>query len=230
MEQSTSKYSALVDIVADPKKALRAVEGEGWIWLPLILLIAIPALVTTHYFQTVDFNWVVDQLIASSGGDMPEEARDFLTPQTMMISTVIGQVVGMPLILAITALYFLLVNKFTSANEMGFKNWFSLVVWAAVPMLLASIAMFVYYVTAGTNQVGLEELNFFSLNALLTQYPMGHKAATFMSSISLFTFWNIGLLTLGLVLWTKRTWAKSLMIVVAPYVVIYGVWSFSAFG
>ena len=234
MSQSTSAASALIDIIADPRKALAAADANpGWLWPPLVLLIALPVMVAVYYFQTVDIDWMVDQIFAQAsqaGEELPEEARSFMTRTTMTVSTVVAQSIIVPALLALLALYLHLVNKFSSADERGFKNWFALAVWAAFPVVLGSIATFIYYLALGDNQISFEDLNFFSANSLFTHYGTGHPAATFMNTLTPFTFWSLGLLTLGLMQWTKRTLAGSLMVAAAPYVVVYGVWSFSAFG
>jgi len=234
MNQSSSQVTALGDIVADPQKALYAADSNlKWFWLPFVLLILIPTLFAVYYFQTVDIDWLVDQMFVQSsaaGTELPEEARDFMTRDTMTISVVIAQSIVLPILLTLSALYLHLVSKFSSTDERGFKSWFSLTVWAAFPTVLGSIAAFIYYLVTGDTQISFEDLNFFSANALLTQYPAGHSAATFMNSITPFTLWNIGLVAYGLMLWTKRDLSSSLIIALAPYVVIYGGWSFWAFG
>jgi len=234
MNQSSSAISALIDIIADPKKALAGADiNAGWLWLPLILLITVPALVAVYYFQTVDIDWLADRILTQSAGpgnEIPEGAKDFLSRNTLTISAVVGQAIVVPIILLISALYLHLVNKFSSTDKRGFKNWFSLSVWTAFPGILAAIAALIYYLVLGENQIAFEDLNFFTANSLITHYAASHPAATFMNTLSPFTFWSIGLVTVGLMQWTKRTMTSALMIAAAPYVAIYGVWSFVAFG
>lgn len=231
MDQSSTITSCLVDIIADPKKSLRAVgQNKKWLWMPLILLIVIPISVTLYYFNTVDFDWLVDHIFASLDKDVPDEARDFMTRGMMISTTVASQVIFVPALLTLYGLYLHLVEKLSTSDERGFMSWFSLSVWTSFPSVLASVAMMIYYLTAGNNQVGFDELSFFSLNSLVTHYPMGHSAMSFMSSLTPFTAWNIGLVALGLMLWTKRTFLNSLIIATLPYAVVYGIWGFIAFG
>jgi len=227
MEQSTSPFSALVDIITDPKKALAgAGENTGWLWLPLILIIAVPLLVTSYYFQTVDFDWFFDQMVATAaaqGNEIPAEAKDFLTPTTLTVGAIFGIAIVVPLVMAITALYLNLVNKSTSSDERGFGSWFALTAWAGMPSVLASLASLVFYLTAGTNQISAEELQFFSANALITHYPTGHPMAAIMTAISPFLFWSIGLYTVGIMQWTKRTLVPSLIIAAIPTIAYLGI-------
>jgi Yip1 domain len=234
MTQSTSAVSALIDIITDPKKALAAVgENTGWLWLPLVLVILVPVSVTVYYFQTVDINWLVDQLMAAAaaqGSEIPDEARQFMTATTMSLGTVFALAVIVPTMMAITALFFHLVNKFTSANERPYGSWFALTAWASVPSVIASLAALGYYMSLGTNQITFEELQFFSVNALITHYPITHPAMQLMSAITPFAFWTVGLYTLGIMIWTKRSMMSSLIIAIIPTLAIYGVMSIGAFG
>ncbi|PCI63056.1 MAG: hypothetical protein COB37_05655 [Kordiimonadales bacterium] len=234
MNQSTSAFSALIDVFVDPKKAFEGLDANpGWFWMVFILIIVTPMALTTYYFQTVDIAWLVGQAetaAEAAGTPLPEEAKAFMTAGAMTATTAIGQLIIIPVIFVIWAVYLNLVNKFTMNDTRGFKNWFSLSIFAAAPNLLASIAALVYFMVSGTNQISLEDVQFFSANSLITHYPTGHSAATFMGSITPFMFWNIALMTIGIKAWTKRSFMKSLMISLAPYIVIYGAWSYSAFG
>lgn len=227
MSKSTSAAAALVDIITDPKKALAgAGENTGWLWLPLVLIIGVPLAVTSYYFQTVDFDWFFDQMVAvaaSQGNEMPAEARNFFTPTTMTVGSIVGIAVIVPIIMAITSLYLNLVNKSTTSDERGFGSWFALSAWAGVPSILASIATLIFYLMSGTNQIGMEELQFFSANALITHYPNGHPMAAIMTSITPFLFWSIGLYTVGIMQWTKRALVPSLIIAVIPTAVYFGI-------
>ena len=227
MNQSTSPVSALVDIITDPKKALAgAGENTKWLWLPLVLIIAVPLAMTSYYFQTVDFDWFFDQMVAAAaaqGNEMPAEARQYFTPTTMTAGAIAGIAVFAPLIMAITALYLNLVNKFTTNDERGFGSWFALSAWAGVPSILASLATLIFYMVSGTNQISFEELQFFSANALFTHYPTGHPMAAIMTAITPFLFWSIGLYTIGIMQWTKRALLPSLIIAVIPTATYFGI-------
>lgn len=227
MDQSSSPASALVDIITDPSKALAAAgENTGWLWLPFALVIIVPLAMTSYYFQTVDFDWYFDRMVAASaaqGTEMPPEARQYFTPTTMTAGAIVGIAVIVPLIMAITALYLNLVNKFTTNDERGFGSWFALSAWAGVPSILASVAALIFYLVSGTNQISFEELQFFSVNALITHYPTGHPMAAIMTSITPFLFWSIGLYTVGIIQWTKRALLPSLIIAVIPTAAYIGI-------
>ena len=238
MNQSTSALSALVDIFVDPKKAIEGLDANpSWFWMPLILLIVVPTSAVIYYFYTIDILWVYDQGIiqtAALGIEIPEEAveqgRKEATASGMAIQNSIGTIIAPFVIYSIVALYYNIVNKFTMNDTRGFKNWFALAVYAHAPVILATIVAILYYGVIGDDQMGLEEMQFFSANSLLTHLAANEAGSSLFGSITPFTFWTIGLFTVGLMTWTKRTLAKSLMITSAPYVAIYGVWAYIAFG
>jgi len=227
MNQSTSQVSALVDIITDPKKALAGVgENPGWFLLPFLLVLGSAIALIVYYFQTVDFEWFKDQMMqaaAAKGQEMPPEALDMFSPTMMIVTSVVGTAIVLPVVMALTALFWNLVNKSTSSDERGFGSWFALTAWSAVPSILASIAALVFYLMSGTNQIGLEELQFFSANALITHYPAGHSMATIMNTITPFLFWSLALSTLGIMQWTKRALIPSLIIAVIPTLVAFGI-------
>ena len=233
MNQSRSLSAALIDIHVDPKKALRTVE-EGrrhWTWLPLILVLICPIAITGYYFATVDIAWLADTMLASAGTDVPPEAAQYMTRTMMMVSTFVSQTIVILLILGLMALYLHLVARVMTVDGHSYGKWFRLVVWASIPAsVIASLAMAVNYLASGTDQMTPTQLNFFSANALITKIPAGMSGASMMETITPFTLWTIGLLALGISLWSRRSYGTSLLIALAPYIVIYGIWALLSFG
>jgi hypothetical protein len=75
-----------------------------------------------------------------------------------------------------------------------------------------------------SKQVMSTTLDVTSLNTLLFHVPMGGTWFALLSSLHLTTIWSLWLMVIGFSLWTKQTAGKSTVIVLAPYVVIYGLW------
>ena len=234
MSQSSSLIAGLIDIYVEPKKALNALKSErGWTAVPLVLVLLVPVVLISYYFLTVDFEWMVDAMFASaSPEEMPPEAREFLTADRMLIFGVVGAIFASMAMLALSALYLNFLAKMTdTAGDFTYSNWFSLSVWANMPAaILASLASLAYYMLSGTNQVGLDELAFFSLNSLVTQIPLGQPGASIMGAITPFSLWSVVLVALGLETWTGRTFGKALLLAAIPTVIIYSVWAVVSFG
>ena len=228
MDQSKSAVSGLIDIITNPSKALIAADNEPKrMWLPFILSMVIPIILTVYYFSVVDIDWMFQQMqaaAAAKGQDMPEEAREFLTPSILMGGSIIASIVMVLIITALSAFYLLMVAKFTSEDTRSFGKWFSLSVWTSVPNTLGALLMIIYFAAMGSSQIGLEDVTFFSANSLITHYPSGTAEAGFFNAITPFLFWSIGLVAMGLKLWTDRAMGKSLFIAALPYVIVYGIW------
>jgi len=127
-------------------------------------------------------------------------------------------------ITALSAFYLFMVAKFTSEDSRSYGQWFSLSAWTSVPGILAAVLMIIYFAAMGTNQIAFEDVTFFSMNSLLMHYPSGSPEATFYNAITPFLFWSIGLIGLGLKIWTDRTMGKAMFIAALPYIVIFGIW------
>lgn len=228
MEYSKSAVSGLVDIITDPSKALIAADREPKrLWLPFILAMIVPAILSVYYFSIVDMDWMFQQMQAAAsvqGQELPDEMRDFFSSSIMMGGAVGASIVMAVLVTSISALYLLIVAKFSSEDKRSFGKWFSLSAWVSVPSTLAALLMIIYFATMGNSQMGLEDISFFSANSLFAHYPEGSNEASFFGGITPFLFWSIGLLALGIKVWTGRTYAKSLLIAALPYVVVFGAW------
>ncbi len=228
MDYSKSALSGLVDIITDPSKALLAAEIKPMrLWLPFILAMLLPAILSFYYFSTIDVDWMFQQMQDAAeinGQELPDDMREFFTSSTMMGVAVGGSIMMAALITSISAVYLLMVAKVSSEDNRSFGKWFSLSAWVSVPNSLAALLMIIYYVIMGSNQIGLEELSFFSLNGLVMHYPNGTMASTFYTAITPFLVWSIALLGLGIKIWTGRAYGSSMLIAALPYVVIFGIW------
>ena len=228
MTESSSAFSGLIDMITDPAKAMRAADNHPKrMWLPFILSIVLPCIFVAYYFSVVDMEWMFQQTQAqaiANGGEMPDEARAFMTSGIMMGSALAGTVIVVSIMTAISAVYFLMVSKFTTEDTRGFGAWFSMSAWAGVPGILAALLMIIYFAVAGNSQMGMEDVTFFSLNSLAMHYPSGSPQAGFYNAITPFMLWSLFLLAVGLKTWTGRTMGKSLMIAAAPYVVMFGIY------
>lgn len=232
MEYSNTAVSGLIDIITNPTKALLAADQKPRrMWLPFILAILISTVLSIYYFSVVDMDWMFQQLQTATeakGQELPDEMREFFSSSTLMAAAIGGSIVMVVLTNLITAFYLLMVAKFSTEDQRTFGKWFSLSVWTSFPITLSMVLMMLYFAVLGSSQIGFEDLSFFSINALVMHYPSGSTEAAFYSQITPFLFWVIGLLAMGLKLWTERTIGKSLIISAVPFVVIYGLWGFAS--
>lgn len=223
-----SAISTLGQVFTDPAKAFESLYERSNPVLPLLLLIVGSAALMTWYYQVVDMPWMIDQMLASSpqGNDPAARAamEKFMSPATMTATTVAGIAIMLPLILLITAVYFLLSAK-VIGSEIGFGKWFSFAAWAAVPSLLTIPAGAVAILMASNGQLGQNEINPLTLNQLFFHLPMGHRWAGLLDAIHLPMFWSLFVSAVGYQVWTKKSAATSWVVVLLPYALIFGIWA-----
>jgi hypothetical protein len=87
--------------------------------------------------------------------------------------------------------------------------------------VLAYIAAAITYLFAST-QTSFYTADITSLNTLLFHLPMSNHLMGVAASVHLTTFWVLGLMSVGFAQWNKQSLGKSVVIVLAPWVIIYG--------
>lgn len=223
--------NALTDIIAAPSKALDEVRDRvRWLWAPLGIVIVLSIASMVAYFAWVDFDWLVDQAVAEAmqaGADPSAEAgiRGFMQPGTMMAVTVVSILAMTLLIYVLQAAYLHLVNKVTGNPELRFGQWFALSAWSGFPVVFQALSILVLIAMTANRQLGQHELSPLSLQSLLIRADAGSPWAVWGSSITLITFWTIGLLALGIMRWTGASAVKAVVIAAVPSVLIFGIWA-----
>lgn len=176
---SYSLGSAFMDIFVAPGKALEGIQGRnGWLWAPLIILMAASIAVFGYYFSWVDFDWykdfLIDQTVANSDASRSEVEQGIGQMQPgMMIGITSAAIIFMTfLFYALQAAYFLLVNKLTGDRERSFGDWFAMTTWVTYVTILNLLATVAVIVMADSNQLPPTELVPLSLNSLFFGYTM----------------------------------------------------------
>lgn len=218
----------LLALFTEPTKAYAAIAERGRAWYPLSLLILANVVLLFWYFQGVDIDWLKDYMLSSnpdlSAPEQRKAAEAFMTRSTMTWSSVAGTVIGFPLILAISALYFLLVGKVFKL-EHRYGQWFAFVAWSATPGLLLLPVKAMQFLLATNGQISPEGLNLLSLNELLLHLQPGHPWKTFADNIDLAMLWGLALTIIGLKTWSRRSWAACAIAAGLPYATLYGIWA-----
>lgn len=218
----------LLTLASEPAKAYAAIAERGRAWYPLALLVLGNALFMAWYFHGVDFDWLRDYLVSNNPdlntAEQRKAAESFLTRGTMTWTSVAGVVVGTPLMVAVTALYYLLVGK-AFATEHRYGQWFAFAAWSATPTLLTLPVRAAQFLMAPNGQIAPEALNLLSLNELVLHLAPGHAWKTFADSIDLSLLLALVLSTIGLKAWSRRGTLACALAVSLPYALIYGIWA-----
>ena len=222
-----SPMSTLISIFIDPAKAMQAVRERSMIWLPLLLMTLGTAAMMAWYYQMVDFPWLQDQILAASGQTDPkalEAARGFMSRGFMSGIGIVGVLISIPVILLLTAVYYLLAAK-VIGNDLGFGKWFAFSTWAAVPTLLGIPLMAVQILMSSNGQLALEALNPLTLNNLVFHLPASDPWARLLNAINITSLWAAVVAIIGYKVWTAKSTMTSAFVVLLPQIVIFGGWA-----
>jgi hypothetical protein len=229
-DKSYTVFNAMVDIVASPGKALDEVrQHTAWLWWPLLISLGLICALFAYYYSWVDFDWLIEetirQLPAEDRAASADAVRNFMNPNTMMITTLVSIIVMTFVIYLVEAIYFHLANKISTGAEIGFGQWFSFAVWTAFVGIFGSLAAFAVILLADSNQVTAESLQVLSLNNLLLNAEPGSPWFRWGNSLTLVNFWMLGLMSIGYARWTGASMVKSTIIACLPWVLIFGIWA-----
>jgi hypothetical protein len=224
-QEILSPINAIVAIFVEPTRAMRSVLVRPMAWLPLALVILFSIALFAWYYQIVDFPWLQEKMTATiSDPAARAQAQGVLSKNLMMISSVGGIVVVVPLIYAIYALYYFVVAKIKNL-QIGYGKWFAFVCWTSMPALLTLPLGAIQIMMAQAGHLDINQLNPVSLNSLFFHLESGRHWASLLDSISLITVWTVVLSVIGFQAWSKMSRAASVLVVLLPTVVIYGAWA-----
>lgn len=224
-------FNAMVDIIAAPSRALDEIrQHPRWCWWPLLLLLTVTIGAFAWYYTWVDFDWLVNDTIrqAINGGAPPEQAeqiRAFMSPTRQLLFTTIGIVLFSLCVYAIQAVYLHLVNKIVGDPSLGYGQWFSFSVWTGFVGIVNGVVMLVVILLADSNQLPVDRLVPLSMNSLFIQAEAGDAWFTWGNSLTLVNFWMLWLITVGFSRWTRSSMAKSALVAVTPWALIFGIWA-----
>ena len=223
---SVTPFGAVIRMFYEPSLVFAQLETRRSTWLPLVLVLLSGLGMATWYYQFVDFAWLQEHMLSAI--DDPamrdkQRAAGGMSVGAMTGITIVGMLIAYLVAFSLQSVYLLIVSKVRN-SPFTFGQGFSLAVWSAVPMLILFPLGAMQILLASNNQMAFESLNPLSLNQLLFQYQMGQPLTGLLESISLLMFWNVFLLVIGYQAWAKVSRATAVKVVVAPYLIIYGLW------
>lgn len=219
-----SALGALFAMFYEPSKAFAMLTPKRHAWLPLVLVMVSTCALMMWYFSVVDFTWMLDQMNAGIKDPAArEKAASFMTKGMMQTMTLVSTLIMVPLFTAIYGVYFMLVAK-SMGKEFSFGTGFALSAWSGVANLLLLPLGAVQILMSSNHQLSMSELNPLSLNQLFFHYGMDNKLASPLDMLSLTTILSMVLMVIGFQAWAKASRTSAIMVVVIPYLVIFGGW------
>jgi uncharacterized membrane protein len=231
----TGNLEIAVNIFASPSEAFRVLQIRPTVLFPLLVTMLATVLVYMWYFSMVDYAWYVDDTVARMGGNMTEQQQEGMRnamsgqSQTFMtVSGTLGGAIAIVFIYALQAGYLTLVSALTG-QAYRFKSWFSLVCWTSLPYLLVVLVMAVNIVLSPNGQLSLYDANSLSLASLGFSASNNFMLENVLNSLNLPMFWSMALTVMGYQQWLQSGYLKATLVVLAPYLVIFGILAYFAF-
>ena len=217
-----------IDIVVAPNQVFSRLKDKATWFLPWLLVFVLVASVQFGFFSLVDSEYLLDQLIEQSlqPGIAESDLRATLQVQVdnktlLVVSSVIGVLIALLLILAIRAAYFYFISKL-SDNIISYKSWYSLVAWCSVPTVFTALAAWLV-ILSSDNMIDINGLNPLNLNYLL--FKSEGDFSRWLTAIDLIAMWGVVLTILGYKSFTSCSTTKASIIVLSSYILIFGIWA-----
>ena len=230
--KSSNVMTALVDIFISPSKAFNGLkEAKGWSFVAFILLAGILAASMFAFYNKADPQFLIDQQVAAASVDATIAEQKMIRQsmeQTIDLQVwfaMFGGIIGLAVINALMAGYYLFVSKQDPEANYGYGAWYGFGVWTMMPMIISSLGLLILVLTASTDQISQTLFNYASINQLLIGLEIGHPFYTLLESLNIFSIWGIFIAAIGLKSWTNFTFNKALLFAALPSIVIYGIWT-----
>lgn len=229
MEQVSNPFQACNDIFFRPTAVFATIkEKHNWSWLPFFIVLVMATLPLFLYFNYVDFDWYMENVIIASMGDVsPAEqdaVRGMVSQSTSLYGGLVATAIMLPIMTTILAIYLNLTTKSDEENVQGFTDWYGFVWWVSMPTIIGSIISVALILMASDHQIN-PLVTVPTTLAYLLDIQIGNPWLSFLQSLRLETIWTIYLTVVGIVQWTNLSTQSALKIAVAPYLVIFGLWA-----
>jgi hypothetical protein len=227
---SQSSFAIAANVFVAPNEAFAAIRERPNVLLPLILILGTYGIVSFSFTYSVDVPWFMEQQINMSAGDLtPSEREAAIEASSNMAPGVLGAIstvsssIFILLWTFLVALYYTGVS-FATGDGIKLKQWYGLVVWCALPILLGLVASIVNIFISDARFMLQEDINPLSFNNLLSIDTEGFSTLQrILASLDLSTVWSLALTIIGYQTWTQRSIYKAAGIVLGPFVVIFGI-------
>ncbi len=202
-------------------------------WLPVLLLFLSFGGLWSYYYTNVDFSWLLERMVDSSMSRVKEgvsrqdveASMGELTAGMMCAVMLFAGLASILMILAIRAVYLLLMARLLSDRHLGISSWMALSIWAAVPTVLSSMIALAYILPLDVTYVMPEDVAVASLNRLFLHLPSTDRWAPLATSFDLFLVWNAIILGVGFSRWTGTGRWVGQLVGFFPFVLIYTIWA-----
>lgn len=223
----TPAFTTLTDIFTAPGVAFAAIKERPSPWLPLVLMIGVYCAVSFAYVTSVDLAWFFDRAMQNAPNLTDEQRAQAVETQASMSPYLLGSVgsasaaASFLIVFAVVALYLTGVSFAMNAG-IKFKQWFALLAWCSVPLVLGLLASLANVLTSDARFMPQEAMNPLSFgNLLALDSEGGPLSQRILLSLDITTIWSLVLQVLGFQAWTGRSTAVASAVVLAPLLALF---------
>lgn len=230
-----SVFSRVNQLVTQPDRFFQELDARPTFWFPLLLAAALTVIGLATYYWRVDITWFADFVLSSTPQAagfteaQREQAARYMTRNVLLYTSVFGGVLAVVMQHLVQALYLLVAGKVTRVTR-SYRHWLALSCWTGLPVLVSGLAGLVMLALQSGGQFAPDVLQPLSLNSLFFNRQMGDGAFNLLSSLTLLHPVGWALAVLGVRCWSARSLAFSLVLVLLPVVLVYGIWAWRVMG
>lgn len=216
-------WATALDIFVSPGEAFERLRERPRILFPLLILVVLSAGVVYWYYSAVDLAWMIEtQMPDAMPADQPTGALEGSGMAAVIgIVAAVSAGAGLLLGLLVSAGYLAFISMLTN-DGYRFRQWFSLVCWCSLPMVLGQLATGVNLLVSDVSRLPPEQLNPLSFANLLGLDAGSGESGNLVMTLSPTALWALILVVLGYHSWTRRSVATAAAIVLGPPIVIAG--------
>ena len=218
-----------VNMIAAPREALQALRLKTAALAPLSVIVIANAAIILAYYSQVDLTWLVETDMQNSSQELTQEQReaaaDFMGDTSPMLLGSIGALAAtvVPALLFVLNAAWLSGISLLSNDGIGFRYWFSMICWCALPLVFGYAASLVNLFVSDATFLPADRINPLSFSSLLNiESANGRMLRETMQSLDITAIWSMTLVVFGYHTWTQRSLLKSALIVFSPAVLIVG--------
>lgn len=224
----TSALATAVNVFASPGEAFRTIRERPTFLAPWLLICIATAAVNWFYISEVDLGWLIEQQLRAQTfielTDAQIEDRVNAVADggrgALIAQGVLGSFLVITLLMLIQAAYLKIVSAFRK-DGVRYKQWFSLVAWTSLPVLLTSIATIIFVLTSDVRfvaQTGINPLSFANLLQIdMSEAGTGLSIALGLSPINI---WSLILVIFGYRVLADSGLGSSIAVVLGPVILV----------
>jgi hypothetical protein len=223
-----NNLALLSALVFEPRKAFDEIAQRPRFWFPLLLLLAASVGLSLWYVSVVDIQWLTDQTLRTAGlaKRLTEEQMEAAIARSSRGGAVAQAVIGGTLALVVLRLlesvYLLLAGKITNVQR-SFRQWFALSCWTSLPGVLAVVPAALVLLSATSPQIPQADLQPLSFNNLLLHLNPTDSGYLLWSNFGVLSLASLYLSSLGVKLWSGRSWLFSVLFATLPVLLVVGI-------